>query len=70
MSTCSLEGSNTDAYTEAVIRCSYDDMVKYCNGVVLTDKSGKEAEALLKKVGYIGSEAQQATIKKDDPQQI
>ena len=68
--THSLEGSNTDAYTEAVIRCSYDDMVKDCNGVVLTDKSGKEAEALLKKVGYIGSEAQQATIKKGDPQQV
>ena len=45
-------------------------MVKYCNGVVLTDKSGKEAEVLLTKVGYIGSEAQQATIKKGDPQQI
>lgn len=68
--THSLEGSNTDAYTEAVIRCSYDDMVKDCNGVVLTDKSGTEAEALLKKVGYIGSETQQATIKKGDPQQI
>lgn len=68
--THSLEGSNTDTYTEAVIRCSYDDMVKDCNGVVLTDKSGTEAEALLKKVGYIGSETQQATIKKGDPQQI
>lgn len=68
--THSLEGSNTDAYTEAVIRCSYDDMVKDCNGVVLTDKSGTETEALLKKVGYIGSETQQATIKKGDPQQI
>ena len=68
--THSLEGNGTDAYTEAVIRCSYADMVKDCNGVVLTDKSGKEAEALLKKVGYIGSEAQQAKIKKGDPQQV
>ena len=68
--THSLEGSNTDAYTEAVIRCSYADMVKDCNGVDLTDKSGTEAEALLKKVGYIGSEAQQATIKKGDHQQV
>lgn len=68
--THSLEGNGTDAYTEAVIRCSYADMVKDCNGVDLTDKSGTEAEALLKKVGYIGSEAQQATIKKGDPQQV
>lgn len=68
--THSLEGNGTDAYTEAVIRCSYADMVKDCNGVVLTDKSGKEAEALLKKVGYIGSEAQQAKIKKGDHQQV
>ena len=68
--THSLEGSNTDAYTEAVIRCSYADMVKDCNGVDLTDKSGTEAEALLKKVGYIGSEAQQAKIKKGDHQQV
>ena len=68
--THSLEGNGTDAYTEAVIRCSYTDMVKDCNGVDLTDKSGTEAEALLKKVGYIGSEAQQATIKKGDPQQV
>ena len=68
--THSLEGNGTDAYTEAVIRCSYTDMVKDCNGVDLTDKSGTEAEALLKKVGYIGSEAQQATIKKGDHQQV
>lgn len=68
--THSLEGNGTDAYTEAVIRCSYADIVKDCNGVDLTDKSGTEAEALLKKVGYIGSEAQQATIKKGDPQQV
>lgn len=68
--THSLEGNGTDAYTEAVIRCSYADMVKDCNGVDLTDKSGTEAEALLKKVGYIGSEAQQATIKKGDHQQV
>lgn len=68
--THSLEGNGTDAYTEAVIRCSYADMMKDCNGVVLTDKSGKEAEALLKKVGYIGSEAQQAKIKKGDHQQV
>lgn len=68
--THSLEGNGTDAYTEAVIRCSYADMVKDCNGVDLTDKSGTEAEALLKKVGYIGSEAQQAKIKKGDHQQV
>lgn len=68
--THSLEGNGTDAYTEAVIRCSYADIVKDCNGVDLTDKSGTEAEALLKKVGYIGSEAQQATIKKGDHQQV
>lgn len=68
--THSLEGNGTDAYTEAVIRCSYTDMVKDCNGVDLTDKSGTEAEALLKKVGYIGSEAQQAKIKKGDHQQV
>lgn len=68
--THSLEGNGTDAYTEAVIRCSYADIVKDCNGVDLTDKSGTETEALLKKVGYIGSETQQATIKKGDPQQI
>lgn len=68
--THSLEGNGNDAYTEAVIRCSYADMVKDCNGVDLTDKSGTEAEALLKKVGYIGSEAQQATIKKGDHQQV
>ena len=68
--THSLEGNGTDAYTEAVIRCSYADMVKDCNGVDLTDKSGTEAEALLKKVGYIGSKAQQAKIKKGDHQQV
>ena len=66
----SLEGNNTDAYTEAVIRCSYDDMVKDCNGVDLTDKSGKDAQALLEKVGYIGNDKQQATIKKGDLQHV
>ena len=66
----SLEGKNTDAYTEAVIRCSYADMVKDCNEVDRTDKSGNDAEALLKKVGYIGSDKQQATIKKGDLQQV
>ena len=68
--THSLEGNNTDAYTEAVIRCSYADMVKDCNEVDLTDKSGKDAQALLEKVEYIGSEAQQATIKKGDLQKV
>ena len=66
----SLEGNNTDAYTEAVIRCSYADMVKDCKKVDLTDKSGNDAKALLEKVGYIGSEAQQATIKKGDLQHV
>ena len=66
----SLEGNNTDAYTEAVIRCSYDDMVKDCNGVDRTDKSGNDAQALLEKVGYIGNDKQQATIKKGDLQKV
>ena len=68
--THSLEGSNTDAYTEAVIRCSYADMVADCDSVNLTDKSAETAKALLEKVGYISSDTQQATIKKGDLQQI
>ena len=68
--THSLEGSNTDAYTEAVIRCSYADMVADCNGVNLTDKSAETAKELLEKVGYIGSATQAATIKKGDHQQV
>ena len=69
--THSLEGSNTDAYTEAVIRCSYADMVKDCNGVDLTDKSAETAKELLTKVGYIPSTADaKPTIKKGDPQQV
>lgn len=68
--THSLEGNNTDAYTEAVIRCSYADMVADCNGVNLTDKSAETAKELLEKVGYIGSPTQAATIKKGDHQQV
>ena len=68
--THSLEGSNTDAYTEAVIRCSYADMVADCNGVNLSDKSAETAKELLEKVGYIGSATQAATIKKGDHQQV
>lgn len=68
--THSLEGNNTDAYTEAVIRCSYADMVADCNGVNLTDKSAETAKELLEKVGYIGSPTQAATINKGDHQQV
>lgn len=68
--THSLEGNNTDAYTEAVIRCSYADMVADCNGVNLTDKSAETAKELLEKVGYIGSATQAATINKGDHQQV
>ena len=68
--THSLEGNNTDAYTEAVIRCSYADMVADCGGVNLTDKSADTAKELLEKVGYIGSATQAATIKKGDHQQV
>lgn len=68
--THSLEGNNTDAYTEAVIRCSYADMVADCNGVNLSDKSAETAKELLEKVGYIGNGTQEATIKKGDPQQV
>ena len=68
--THSLEGNNTDAYTEAVIRCSYADMVADCNGVNLSDKSADTAKKLLEKVGYIGNGTQEATIKKGDPQQV
>lgn len=68
--THSLEGNNTDAYTEAVIRCSYADMVTDCNGVNLTDKSAETAKELLEKVGYIGSPTQAATINKGDHQQV
>ena len=69
--THSLEGSNTDAYTEAVIRCSYADMVKDCNGVDLTDKSAETAKELLTKVGYIPSTADaKPTIEKGDHQQV
>ena len=68
--THSLEGNNTDAYTEAVIRCSYADMVADCNGVNLSDKSAETAKELLEKVGYIGSPTQAATINKGDHQQV
>ena len=68
--THSLEGSNTDAYTEAVIRCSYADIEKDCGEVNLTDKSADTAKELLEKVGYIGSDAQAATINKGDHQQV
>lgn len=68
--THSLEGNNTDAYTEAVIRCSYADMVADCNGVNLSDKSAETAKKLLEKVGYIGSATQAATINKGDHQQV
>ena len=68
--THSLEGNNTDAYTEAVIRCSYADMVADCNGVNLSDKSAETAKKLLEKVRYIGSATQAATINKGDHQQV
>lgn len=69
--THSLEGNNTDAYTEAVIRCSYADMVADCNGVNLSDKSAETAKELLTKVGYIPSTTDaKPTIEKGDPQQV
>lgn len=69
--THSLEGNNTDAYTEAVIRCSYADMVADCNGVNLSDKSAETAKELLTKVGYIPSTADaKPTIEKGDLQKV
>lgn len=68
--THSLEGNNTDAYTEAVIRCSYADIEKDCGEVNLSDKSAETAKKLLEKVGYIGNGTQAATIKKGAPQQV
>lgn len=68
--THSLEGNNTDAYTEAVIRCSYADIEKDCGEVNLSDKSADTAKELLEKVGYIGSATQATKIKKGDHQQV
>lgn len=65
----SLEGNNTDKYTEAVIRCSYEDLVNDCGSVTYDSKDHIE-ETILKNIGYIGTEAQAATIKKGDAQQI
>lgn len=66
--THSFEGKNTDAYTEAVVRCSYKQMVNDCNGI--DAKSESVAKDLLTKVGYITEDGVEPKIKKGDKQVV
>ena len=66
--THSIEGENTDAYTEAVVRCSYKQMVDDCNGI--DAKSESIAKELLTKVGYITEDGVKPKINKGDKQVV
>lgn len=66
--THSQEGANTDKYTEAVIRCSYADILKDCGG--LDEKSDATAKELLTKVGYITENGENPKIKKGQAQTV
>lgn len=66
--THSQEGNETDKYTEAVVRCSYADILKDCGG--LDASSDATAKELLTKVGYITENSEDAKIKKGQPQVV
>ncbi len=53
--THTVEGAGTDAYTEAVIRCDYNDIIRDCGKVTYDSKDQIEG-TILKKIGYIPDE--------------
>lgn len=68
----SLEGNGTQAYTEAIIRCNYADMIRdCCKGDEANAIFEPNTKELLEKVGYIPSATDaEPTIKKGDLQKV
>lgn len=66
------DGENTPAYTEAEVRCSYQELIDSCYGgkdLNTTDKDAKsDADAItfLQKIGYMPDGDKAATIKRGD----
>lgn len=69
--THTVEGSGTDAYTEAVIRCDYNDIIRDCGKVTYDSKDQIEG-TILKKIGYIPNEDGKVKdgLKKGEQQKI
>lgn len=66
-----MEGAGSDAYTEAVVRCNYEDILRDCCKDGQLD-SGSDATAIsvLEKLGYIPTDGAQPQIKKGDTQNV
>lgn len=78
------DGGDNAAYTEAEVRCSYQELIDNCNGgkdVVSkkypsaiegdnTPNSDDDAITLLKKIGYMPDGDKEATIKRGDKVQV